>query len=127
MAETAASDLPAQLVQDFHGAFGDRHARAVHAKGVILEGSFEPSPDAPSLSNAQLFTGRRAVTVRFSVSGTNARSGSSSTNASGQARFCYVGRKAGVDSIAAFADFNGNEFQDAGEPADTASVTWTRT
>jgi hypothetical protein len=31
----------AQLVDDFHAAFGKHHARANHAKGVILEGSFD--------------------------------------------------------------------------------------
>ncbi|WP_406857671.1 catalase family peroxidase [Alsobacter sp. KACC 23698] len=66
MAETDQSDLPAQLVRDFHGAFGDRHARAVHAKGIFFEGSFQPSVEAPRLSTASLFTGRRPVTVRFS-------------------------------------------------------------
>jgi catalase len=66
MAETASSDLPAQLVQDFHGAFGNRHARAVHAKGVILQGSFQPTADAAKLSTASVFAGRRPVTVRFS-------------------------------------------------------------
>jgi hypothetical protein len=41
MADTLPSALPAQLVKDFHGAFGDHHARAVHAKGTILEGSLQ--------------------------------------------------------------------------------------
>jgi catalase len=66
MAGTDEAVLAGQLVRDFHGAFGDHHARAVHAKGVILEGSFEPSREAPSLSTAEVFTGRRHVTVRFS-------------------------------------------------------------
>lgn len=58
--------LPAQLVQDFHGAFGEHHARAVHTKGVILEGSFAPNPDARSLSKASVFTHAVPVIVRFS-------------------------------------------------------------
>ncbi|KQP80302.1 hypothetical protein ASF57_18135 [Methylobacterium sp. Leaf117] len=66
MAETDKPDLPAQLVKDFHGAFGNHHARAVHAKGVILEGRFEPSPDAQVASKAEVFTGNRRVSVRFS-------------------------------------------------------------
>ena len=66
MTDATASDLPAQLVQDFHGAFGNRHVRAVHAKGVILEGNFVPSPDARNLSTAEVFSGTRKVTVRFS-------------------------------------------------------------
>jgi catalase len=53
-------------VQDFHGAFGAHHARAVHAKGIILEGSFEPSADARALSIAPVFKAKAPVTVRFS-------------------------------------------------------------
>lgn len=65
-AGTDGADLPAQLVRDFHGAFGDHHARAVHAKGVILEGRFEPSQEAQAASKAEVFTGERHITVRFS-------------------------------------------------------------
>jgi len=55
-----------QLVQDFHGAFGDHHARAVHTKGVILQGRFEPGAEAPELSMASVFTHGVPVIVRFS-------------------------------------------------------------
>lgn len=58
--------LPAQLVQDFHGAFGEHHARAVHTKGVILQGQFEPTADAKALSKASVFTEVVPVIVRFS-------------------------------------------------------------
>jgi catalase len=58
--------LPAQLVEDFHGAFGEHHARAVHTKGIILQGHFEPSAEARSLSMATLFTRPVPVIVRFS-------------------------------------------------------------
>jgi hypothetical protein len=66
------------------------------------------------------------VTVRFSVTGTNKASGSKSTDASGQAKFCYDGRKTGVDSITAYADFNANNVQDPTDPGDTASAMWTK-
>ena len=67
LAESATPKrLPAQLVEDFHGAFGEHHARAVHAKGVIFRGSFEPSADARTLSSALLFTHSVPVIVRFS-------------------------------------------------------------
>jgi catalase len=62
----APKRLPAQLVEDFHGAFGEHHARAVHAKGIILRGSFEPSAEARTLSMAPLFTHSVPVIVRFS-------------------------------------------------------------
>ena len=33
---------PAELVESMHTAFGYNHCRAVHAKGIILEGEFVP-------------------------------------------------------------------------------------
>jgi catalase len=59
--------LPAQLVQDLHSAFGEHHARAVHAKGLILQGTYTPSEDAKELCRAQLFKESSVpVIVRFS-------------------------------------------------------------
>jgi catalase len=66
-----ASDqpLPAQLVDALNGVFGKQtDNRAVHAKGVVLEGKFTPSAEAASLSKApHLQAGATVpVTVRFS-------------------------------------------------------------
>jgi catalase len=66
MEHVPAKRLPAQLVEDFHGVFGEHHARAVHTKGVILQGHFEPSPEARTLSIAVVFTHPVPVIVRFS-------------------------------------------------------------
>ena len=58
---------PAQLVDALHAAFGDHHARAVHAKGIILEGQFTPDPGAANLSTAfHLQKTSSRVMVRFS-------------------------------------------------------------
>lgn len=69
-ASSHASDVAGEdakhLVQDLHTAFGTHHARAVHAKGIILEGTFVPTAGARSLSRARLFKGATIVTVRFS-------------------------------------------------------------
>jgi catalase len=63
----AAAATPAQMVDALRTAFGTHHARAVHAKGVILEGSFTPSAEAKTLSKAALFgVATIPVTVRFS-------------------------------------------------------------
>lgn len=60
-------ESPAQLVGALHSAFGEHHARAVHAKGIILDGSFTPSTDAKNLSKALLFRNSQIpVTIRFS-------------------------------------------------------------
>jgi catalase len=55
-------------VDALHKAFGT-HAgfRANHAKGVVVEGNFKASSDAPLLSKAKLFDGSTIpVTIRFS-------------------------------------------------------------
>ena len=60
-------ESPAGLVAALHDAFGAHHARAVHAKGIILEGTFTPTQEARELSSASLFAGAEVpVTVRFS-------------------------------------------------------------
>jgi catalase len=59
--------LPGQLVQDFHAAFGEHHARAVHTKGLILQGTYTPSAEARELCRARLFLESSVpVVVRFS-------------------------------------------------------------
>lgn len=63
----AAEPKPQQMVDALHTTFGDHHSRAVHAKGIILEGSFVPDPGARALSKAKVFEGGRIpVVVRFS-------------------------------------------------------------
>jgi catalase len=58
---------PADLVDALHSAFGKHHVRAVHAKGVVLVGSFRPDPAGASLTSASLFAGEVVpVIVRFS-------------------------------------------------------------
>lgn len=57
---------PAELVKDIHAIFGDHHERAVHAKGVILDATFEPTEEARTLSKASVFAGDVKATVRLS-------------------------------------------------------------
>jgi len=58
---------PAQLVDALHAAFGQHHVRAVHAKGLILEGTFIPDPHARALTKAaHLQHTASKVVVRFS-------------------------------------------------------------
>ena len=65
--DTAQISTPGQLVDALHAAFGNHHSRAVHAKGVILEGTFTPDPKASALSKAfHLQDQNSKVTVRFS-------------------------------------------------------------
>jgi hypothetical protein len=65
------------------------------------------------------------ITVRFSVSGSVTTSGQDTTNAAGQATFCYTGPALpGADLITAYADTNGDSVNDATEPEDTARKAW---
>ena len=47
------------------------------------------------------------------------------TDANGEADFCYTGTVAGLDTITAFADTNGDGDQDLGEPEGTATKLYT--
>ena len=65
--QTAAqTSRPEQLVDALNGVFGKHAARAVHAKGIVLEGSFTPTPEAARISKAPHFQSSVPVTVRFS-------------------------------------------------------------
>lgn len=65
--KTAAQDVdPAELVKDIHAIFGEHHARAVHAKGVVLDATFEPTDEARQLSKAAVFAAKVQATVRLS-------------------------------------------------------------
>ena len=58
---------PQDLVDALHTAFGEHHARAVHTKGIILEGAFTPDKGAAALTKAFHLQGESSqVTVRFS-------------------------------------------------------------
>jgi hypothetical protein len=63
--------------------------------------------------------------IVYSITGANPKSGSVTTNASGQATISYVGTAAGIDTTQLFLDLNGNGSPDAGEPSGTATLTWT--
>ena len=63
----ADAPAPQQMVDALYSAFGDHHSRAVHAKGVMAVGTFEPTPEAANLSKASIFKrGTLRVLVRFS-------------------------------------------------------------
>ena len=66
-APAISQPAPQQMVNALYSAFGDNHSRAVHAKGVMAVGVFEPSEAARALTKASLFAGRpMPVLVRFS-------------------------------------------------------------
>ena len=70
-APVSQKSLAEQLVDAFNAVFGVHPGmRANHPKGVVLEGTFTPSPSAASLTKAAHLQKRKApipVTVRFSA------------------------------------------------------------
>ena len=65
--ETKQPSTPEQLVDALHTAFGNHRSRAVHAKGIILEGEFVPAHEAASISKAFHFQEQKSkVVLRFS-------------------------------------------------------------
>jgi catalase len=70
---TPQKSLPEQIVDAFNAVYGAHPgARANHAKGVILEGTFTPSASAASVSKAAHLQKQKnpvPVTVRFSDAG----------------------------------------------------------
>jgi len=62
-----AQETPLSMVNALHTAFGEHHARAVHTKGVVLEGTFTPAAEAKAIVKTPIFTGgTRPVIFRFS-------------------------------------------------------------
>jgi Ca2+-binding RTX toxin-like protein len=64
------------------------------------------------------------VVVKFTVTVANPTTGTDTTDASGNATLTYLGAAVGTDTIAAFADVDGDGTQDGDEPGDTATKTW---
>jgi hypothetical protein len=66
------------------------------------------------------------IRVVFTVTGSNSTTGAGTTDADGQAGFCYTGRLFGVDTIDAFADTDNDGTRDLTEPSafPPAMKTW---
>ena len=71
-AQVSQKSVPEQTVDAFNGVFGVHPgARATHAKGVVLEGTFTPTASATTVSKAAHLQKKKTpvpVTMRFSAS-----------------------------------------------------------
>ncbi|HWA90242.1 MAG TPA: catalase [Rhizomicrobium sp.] len=68
LAGERAKETPLSMVTALHTAFGDHHARAVHTKGIVFEGTFTPSKEARALVREPVFAGGTLpVVARFSL------------------------------------------------------------
>jgi catalase len=66
---TETESEAARIIDAVNATFGPQHGnRALHAKGIVLVGSFEPSREAAAISKAPHFQKAMPVTVRFSDS-----------------------------------------------------------
>lgn len=69
MSETSDAKLAVDIVAGMRAVFGKHRARAVHAKGIVVQGLFVPTDEACALSEAAVFNGQSLpITVRFSDS-----------------------------------------------------------
>lgn len=62
--DTKQQSSPGDLVNAMHSAFGDNHSRAVHAKGIILEGTFVPNKDAAEITKASFLQSQASKVLR---------------------------------------------------------------
>lgn len=62
---------PEQLVDALNAVFGKHPARASHAKGQCVRGSFSPTPEAVGLSKSPIFAGEVPLLARFSMGSGN--------------------------------------------------------
>jgi catalase len=132
----AEEPLAIQIVDALNKAYGVHPGfRANHAKGIVVEGTFEPSPEAAKLSKSPLFaSGTLPVTVRFSdASGIpNVPDGARAANPHGMAVKFHLPGGADADivinSLKFFPVATGEEFRDlnlaiAASPPDAPKPT----
>ncbi len=96
------ASLPEQIVDAIHDLSG-RHAdtRAVHAKGVVCEGTFTATPEAAGLTRAAHMQGRPVpATVRFSNGGGDPAAKDSSKDGRGLAVKLYLEDGSRTDMVA---------------------------
>jgi catalase len=125
-----------QIVDALNKAFGVHPGfRANHAKGMVVEGTFQGSPEAAALSKATLFNGSAIpVTVRFSNSTgiPNLPDGSEAANPHGMAIKLHLPDGSDTDmvtnSLKFFPVASGADFRDlflalAASPPDAVKPT----
>jgi hypothetical protein len=63
-------------------------------------------------------------TVRYTITGPHAATGTLTTSDAGQATHTWLGTTAGQDVFSAYVDLNGNGIREANEPQGSATVDW---
>ena len=112
------ANLPTQTVDTLNKIWGVHPGyRATHAKGVVVEGEFKPTPDGKAISKAILFQDKPSpVTVRFSDSGglPTLPDGAAPANPHGMAMKFHLSDGADMDIVANSLQYfpvpNGEDF-----------------
>jgi catalase len=128
--------LATQIVDAMNKIYGTHPGfRANHAKGIVVEGSFEPAPQGAKLSVSPLFaSGKIPITVRFSDAGglPTVPDGSPGANPHGMAVKFHLPNGSDTDmvtnSLKTFPVATGEDFRDlnlaiAASPPDGAKPT----
>jgi hypothetical protein len=127
----AFADTDTDTTQDVGEPFGDATKAWTPAAPATL--TLAPAADANTAGEEHCVTATvedafgnptPGITVRFSVTGANSASGSDTTDANGEATFCYTGTAAGADAIHAYVDTDADSTQDVGEPFGDATKAW---
>ena len=134
--ETPSSNFPttAGVFDTTHNGMSDAFVAKLSEVGVPATVTLNPPAATNPVDSEHCVTatvrdasGNAApnVVVRFQVVGSVETSGSATTDADGEATFCYVGPPLpGADTITAFADTNNSNVQDPNEPGGVAEKTW---
>jgi catalase len=111
-----AQDLSQQIAEVMsRGPSGQAHLRYVHSKGIVCEGSFQPSPAAARLTRAAHMSGASVpITVRFSDDGPDFNVADTSPSAAPRGMAIRFGVGRGTDIMAlshnGFIVGNGEDF-----------------
>jgi hypothetical protein len=99
--------------------FGIAGLTASPPSALLGKGSFHQVTFTATDENGALSAGK---TVRYTITGVNPGSGAKTTAGNGQALVGWTGNNAGVDTITAYLDGNGNGTREANEPQAAANA-----
>lgn len=130
--EPAAGSVLEVAERDSTGAPETLVARGTISGGRIFNLTLDPASATNDVGDPHTVTAKlsdqagpvASEEIKFTVTGANPTTGTTTTNASGEATFTYTGTAPGNDTITACFDADGNGTCESGEPSATASKTY---